>query len=345
MDFALSAQAYCSTIERVDASPQPHSQAVIFLIPQNPIESRRCHRIACTRLLCANQPQWSTAKHRCAAIRPSHPIHDRERHNPMFNSWQVRPAAIAAFAVIATVSSVALEAQTSFPAEVLSTHPIAFYRLDATSGQSQIGATTYEAIGSAGIAETGAPVLTANGRYLKLDGETSYITTTQFGGVGAAASIMAWVNLAQLPSKAGHFFYVAGESENGNDLDVQIETDNVLKFYTSGPGFADRPVASNCCHNRHSHPHARALLGWQVRSHRQRRRRSRQEECLHHRRKCRLHRPVLSRRNRRCSPLESRPQTHRGLSHLCSHGRDRRCAWLRPTQSRRTDRLHVSVRY
>jgi hypothetical protein len=154
----------------------------------------------------------------------------------MFNSWQVRPAAIAAFAVIATVSSVALEAQTSFPAEVLSTHPIAFYRLDATSGQSQIGATTYEAIGSAGIAETGAPVLTANGRYLKLDGETSYITTTQFGGVGAAASIMAWVNLAQLPSKAGHFFYVAGESENGNDLDVQIETDNVLKFYTAAGG-------------------------------------------------------------------------------------------------------------
>jgi hypothetical protein len=47
---------------------------------------------------------------------------------------------------------------------------------------------------------------------------------------------MAWVNLDELPSKAGHFFYVAGESESGNDLDVQFETDNVLKFYTAAGG-------------------------------------------------------------------------------------------------------------
>ena len=153
-----------------------------------------------------------------------------------FVSRQVRPAAITALAVIATVSGVALQAQTSFPAEVLSTHPIAFYRLDSNSGQSQVGATTYKVTGSADIADSGAPVLTANGRYLELDGKTAYITTTQFGGVGASASIMAWVNLAELPSKAGHFFYVAGESENGNDLDVQLETDNIVKFYTAAGG-------------------------------------------------------------------------------------------------------------
>jgi Concanavalin A-like lectin/glucanases superfamily len=154
----------------------------------------------------------------------------------MFVSSQVRRAAIAACALIITVSCVSLQAQSGFPAEVLSTHPIAFYRLDATSGKSQVGTTTYKAIGSADIADSGAPVLTANGRYIRLDGKTAYVTTTQFGGVGAAASIMAWVNLAELPSKAGHFFYVAGESENGNDLDVQFETDNVLKFYTAAGG-------------------------------------------------------------------------------------------------------------
>lgn len=152
----------------------------------------------------------------------------------MFISTQARPAAIAAFAVIAIVSSVALQAQTSFPDEVLSTHPLAFYRIDSTSGQSQAGATTYKVTGSAGIAVSGAPVLTANGRYLKLDGKSAYITTTQIGGIGAAASIMAWVNMAELPSKAGHFFYVAGESESGNDFDVQFETDNALRFYTAG---------------------------------------------------------------------------------------------------------------
>jgi Concanavalin A-like lectin/glucanases superfamily len=48
--------------------------------------------------------------------------------------------------------------------------------------------------------------------------------------------MMAWVNLAQLPSQAGHFFYVEGESESGNDLDVQFETDNVLRFYTAAGG-------------------------------------------------------------------------------------------------------------
>ena len=47
---------------------------------------------------------------------------------------------------------------------------------------------------------------------------------------------MAWVNMAELPSQAGHFFYLAGESESGNDLDVQFETDNVLKFYTAAGG-------------------------------------------------------------------------------------------------------------
>jgi hypothetical protein len=48
--------------------------------------------------------------------------------------------------------------------------------------------------------------------------------------------MMAWVNLAALPSDAGHFFYIEGESQNGNDLDLQIETDNQLKFYTAAGG-------------------------------------------------------------------------------------------------------------
>src|ERR1700677_817323 len=152
----------------------------------------------------------------------------------MFVSSQIRRAIFVTFAVIASVSCVAVQAQSGFPAEVLSTHPIAFYRLDSTSGKSQVGATTYKAVGSVEIADSGAPVLTANGRYIKLDGKTAYITTTQMGGVGAAASIMAWVNLDELPSKAGHIFYVAGESQSGNDLDVQFEGADFLRFYPAG---------------------------------------------------------------------------------------------------------------
>src|ERR1039458_5365964 len=47
---------------------------------------------------------------------------------------------------------------------------------------------------------------------------------------------MVWVNLATLPSQAGRFFYVAGESQNGNDLDLQFENHNALRFYTAAGG-------------------------------------------------------------------------------------------------------------
>jgi hypothetical protein len=149
---------------------------------------------------------------------------------------QVFLAAIAALTVIASLNPVPLRAQTDFVTAVTSTHPLAFYRLDSTSGQSLVGATTYKVSGSASIATSGAPVTTASSRYLKLDGKTAYFTTTQMGGIGTAGSIMAWVNLADLPSKTGHFLYVAGESQNGNDFDLQFETDNVLRFYTAGGG-------------------------------------------------------------------------------------------------------------
>ncbi|MGA9671323.1 MAG: LamG domain-containing protein [Terracidiphilus sp.] len=149
---------------------------------------------------------------------------------------QVFFSTTTALALIVSLNAIPLRAQTDFVTAVTSTHPLAFYRLDSTSGQSQVGATTYQAAGGVGIAASGAPVANATSRFLKLDGRSAKITTTQMGGVGATASIMAWVNLADLPSKVGHIFYVAGESENGNDLDLQIEPDNVLRFFTAAGG-------------------------------------------------------------------------------------------------------------
>ncbi|MGD0734237.1 MAG: LamG domain-containing protein [Terracidiphilus sp.] len=151
---------------------------------------------------------------------------------PMFVSLHLRQAVITA-AMVATFTSLAINAQTSFPTAVESTQPLAFYRLDSTSGKSLAGATTYKAVGSAGIAASGAPVPTANSRFLKLDGRTASITTTQVGGVGTAASIMVWVNLAELPSKTDRIFYVAGECEVGNDLDLQFLGDNNVGFFTA----------------------------------------------------------------------------------------------------------------
>ena len=69
-----------------------------------------------------------------------------------------------------------------------------------------------------------------------LNGKDAWIKTTQMGGIDKAGSIMAWVNLAALPKTEGHILYVAGESQSGNDFDLQFEEDNNLRFFTSGGG-------------------------------------------------------------------------------------------------------------
>ncbi len=118
-----------------------------------------------------------------------------------------------------------------FSATVAATRRIAYYRLDASSGKSEVGATQFTSSGPGTVSSPG-PV---NNRYAQFDGTSGYILTRQKGGVGAVCyTVMAWVNLDSLPSQERHMFYVAGESENGNDLDIQFETDNILKFFTAG---------------------------------------------------------------------------------------------------------------
>jgi hypothetical protein len=127
-------------------------------------------------------------------------------------------------------------AEVDFVTAVTSTRPVAYYRLDATGGKSLAGATQFKSLGGVTSAAPGAPIGMAGSHFAQLNGRDGYIVTTQDGGVGMAASLMAWVNLANLPSVEGHFFYVAGESQSGNDLDMQFETDNALRFYTASGG-------------------------------------------------------------------------------------------------------------
>ena len=133
-------------------------------------------------------------------------------------------------------------AGADFPAAVLATRPVAYYRLASKQGPSEVGSTTFKSVGGITSSSPGAPV-GPNSSYANLNGRDGYILTTQSGGVGATASIMVWVKLATLPSQAGRFFYVAGESQNGNDLDLQFETDNALRFYTAAGGHLTYPAA------------------------------------------------------------------------------------------------------
>lgn len=125
-------------------------------------------------------------------------------------------------------------AQGGVASAVKATKPIAYFRLQSTSGASEVGASTFQSAGGASVSSSCKP----NAHCLALDGTNGWITTTQNGGVSTAASIMAWVNLDELPSKntTHQIFYVAGESESGNDLDLQFEGDDALRWFTSGGG-------------------------------------------------------------------------------------------------------------
>jgi len=146
-------------------------------------------------------------------------------------------AASAAFALLSGVFIPNLHAlQADFASAVTATHPIAYFRLDTPSGKSSVGVSTYAPKGGVTVGSPGPGVAGSSNKFAQLDGTSGYLLTTQKGGVGQSASIMAWVNLSELPSKAGRILYVAGESEYGNDLDLQFETDNQLKFFTAAGG-------------------------------------------------------------------------------------------------------------
>lgn len=161
-----------------------------------------------------------------------------------------RTAAAAALVAIAFVLAPMprLAAGLGFVATVKATHPIAYYRLMGMSGTSEVGSTTYKAVG--GVSPVAfsadklcAPISDPNIQCTLFDGTTGYFDTSQMGGIQNAGSIMAWVHLSSRPALKKRFDYVAGISQSGNDFDLQFEPDNGLRFYTAaGSNVAYMPV-------------------------------------------------------------------------------------------------------
>jgi hypothetical protein len=154
--------------------------------------------------------------------------------------------ALASVAALTAVLVLPLRSPSASPPgfveTVKSTHPVAYYRLTGNSGASEVGATNYTLTGTGSPSTSCAPVHVPNNTCVTLDGSTGYFDTTQMGGIGGNASILAWVNLNALPSGTGRIVYVAGISQDGNDLDLQFEADNALRFYTvSGSNVAFKP--------------------------------------------------------------------------------------------------------
>jgi Concanavalin A-like lectin/glucanases superfamily len=145
--------------------------------------------------------------------------------------------AVLAASVLAAAPRLAVAGDhPGFVAAVKATRPLAYFRFETTNGASVVGKATYAPRGGLTISAPGAPVGAAENHAAYFNGTNAEVVTTQKGGIGSAGSIMAWVYLNQLPSKAGRVFYVAGETESGNDFDLQFEAGNALCFYTlDGP--------------------------------------------------------------------------------------------------------------
>ena len=135
---------------------------------------------------------------------------------------------------------------SAFVAAVVRTSPIAYFRLEANEGKSQTSDRTFSSSGGVSVQPRGVDPDSKSNSYARLDGHDGFIATTQRGGIGRAGSIMAWVNLARTPSQAGRILYVAGESQGGNDFDLQFEPDDSLRFYTaSGSHVQFSPPVAN----------------------------------------------------------------------------------------------------
>ena len=123
-----------------------------------------------------------------------------------------------------------------FPATVDSTSPLAYFRLETAAGTSEGNGTySYAYSGGGSVSNLSQPPIgvPAN-NYALLDGSSGEITTSLSGGIATAGSMMAWVNLAVLPSNGSNTFnYIAGESTIGNDFDLQFLNTNVLGFFTT----------------------------------------------------------------------------------------------------------------
>ena len=142
------------------------------------------------------------------------------------------------FRLIAFTASIAAAAPAladDYASTVAATNPQANFRLTVPNEPSTVGgyATTWSATTTAG---PGAPIAAdpanTGAVFTPTDANSPGIATGLFGGFNGRGSINLWANLATLPSIAGRTFALAGESQVGNDLDFQIGTDNVLRFYT-----------------------------------------------------------------------------------------------------------------
>ncbi|MGC8551406.1 MAG: LamG domain-containing protein [Phycisphaerae bacterium] len=145
--------------------------------------------------------------------------------------------------------------RADYVSTVESFNPLGYWRFTSTSqANSSVNGYTGTFNGSAALGASGSgPTLaghpgnadlnlTANGSTTSPN-PNSYVSTDLTGQINQSGSMVAWINMAALPSTTNSFFYIAGESQYGNDFDLQIQNDNLLYFYTEAGGHVVAPTA------------------------------------------------------------------------------------------------------
>ncbi len=115
-------------------------------------------------------------------------------------------------------------------------NPVAYFRLTSPGAGSEVGGYTTSYSATTGT-RAGAPLASDPGNtgatFAGDNSAPSEVHTSLSGMVGGTGTVNLWVNLAQLDTTIGHIEYLAGESQGGNDFDLQVQ-DNAIKFYTGG---------------------------------------------------------------------------------------------------------------
>jgi hypothetical protein len=146
------------------------------------------------------------------------------------------PAGAGNASSLASASGFAPDTATAseYQKTVMKLNPIAYFPFNTASEGSVGGKYSIQLDGLAKIAPRGAiKTDSSENRYLLLKNQ-AYAVTSLKGHIPGTATIVAWVKLRALPSASNTYFYVCGESQSGNDFDLQFENDNNLYFYTGG---------------------------------------------------------------------------------------------------------------
>lgn len=124
---------------------------------------------------------------------------------------------------------------SDYPGAVTGLAPLAYWRLNAVNEPSVIGGYTSSWRNGLGVTPDGGGAPLAGdpaNRGASLNSASRHWISTSFTEtLPSAGTLAGWINLATVPSG---IFYLFGKSASGNDLDVQIEGDRKLHFFTGG---------------------------------------------------------------------------------------------------------------